>query len=192
VAAGDALETAGALLRGGVDLLQLRAKAVPLERLLPLAEEVARRCADSGVPFVVNDHARLAAEVGAAGVHLGQDDGPVTPPGSGLLVGRSTHSLAQAVAAWREGAAYIGYGPLFPTPTKPGRPAVGLGEVAAVHAALPETFPVFCIGGVNLETLAGVVRAGARRVVVVSALLRAPDIALYIARAKAILPPLAA
>ena len=119
-------------------------------------------------------------EVGADGVHLGQDDGKLCearaalPAGS--LVGRSTHSPAQAQAALEEGASYIGFGPLFPTPTKEGRPGIGLGDVKEVEAAVGSALPVFCIGGIKVGNLGEVLGAGAKRVVIVSALLQAGNI----------------
>jgi thiamine-phosphate pyrophosphorylase len=98
--------------------------------------------------------------------------------GSGKLVGRSTHSLAQARAARAEGADYLGFGPLFATPTKPDYPAIGLEDIAQAHAEVPDR-PIFCIGGIKLENLAEVIAAGARRVVIVSGILLAPDVAAY-------------
>ena len=98
------------------------------------------------------------------------------------LIGKSTPTSVEAVAAEAEGADYIGFGPLYATPTKPGRPAIGLDEIARVHAAV--RIPIFCIGGIKLENLDAVIAAGARRVVIVSGLLQAPDIADYARRAK--------
>jgi thiamine-phosphate pyrophosphorylase len=108
--------------------------------------------------------------------------GEVPPP----LIGKSTHSVAQAVAATEEGADYIGFGPLYPTGTKPGRPAIGLEEIRRVHELVQ--IPIFCIGGINRETLPYVIAAGARRVVIVSALLQAPDIAAFCREVKEQLP----
>ena len=93
-----------------------------------------------------------------------------------MLVGRSTHSPEQALSALHEGADYIGFGPLFPTGTKPGRPSIGLQDIESVQQAVG-SMPMFCIGGVNADTLPRVLEAGARRVVVVSWLLQQPDIA---------------
>jgi thiamine-phosphate pyrophosphorylase len=99
------------------------------------------------------------------------------------IIGKSTHSVEQAVAAAAEGADYLGFGPLFPTPTKAGRPAIGLAEIARVHGLV--SIPIFCIGGVKLENLGDVIAAGARRVVIVSGILRAADIPGYCWEAKA-------
>ena len=138
------------------------------------------RCRAAGVPFILNDHPALAAEIGADGVHLGQDDGSLTAArdltGSGMLIGRSTHSLAQARAALADGFDYIGFGPLFPTPTKAGRPAIGLADIAAMQRDVGAHIPAYCIGGIHPGNLPQVLAAGARRIVMVSALLQAGDI----------------
>ena len=101
------------------------------------------------------------------------------------LIGKSTHSVEQAIAAAEEGADYIGFGPLFPTPTKAGRPAIGLGEIARVHDVV--RVPIFCIGGVKLENLDAVIAAGARRVVIVSGILQARDVVAYCREVRAML-----
>jgi thiamine-phosphate pyrophosphorylase len=181
------------MLAGGVDVLQLRAKGhdeAEVEalgaRILPLTER-------AGVPLIVNDFPQLVPSVGAQGAHVGQDDFSVADArwraGRALagevplpLIGKSTHSFAQAVAAEAEGADYIGFGPLFATPTKPGRPAIGLEEIARVHASV--SIPIFCIGGIKLENLDTIIAAGARRVVIVSGMLRAAEIAGYARQAK--------
>jgi thiamine-phosphate pyrophosphorylase len=132
------------------------------------------------VPFILNDHAGLAAALGTDGLHLGQDDGSLDAAralvGPRMMIGRSTHSLAQARAALAEGFDYIGFGPLFPTPTKAGRPAIGLHDIAAMERDVGTRIPAYCIGGIHPGNLAAVMAAGARRVVIVSALLQAPDI----------------
>ena len=99
---------------------------------------------------------------------------PISP--RPFITGRSTHSLAQARAALEEGFDYIGFGPLFPTPTKAGRPAIGLREIAAMEREVGSKIPAFCIGGITRQTLPAVLAAGARRVVIVSDLLKADDI----------------
>lgn len=180
--AARAVEQATALVRGGADLLQLRGKNAPLELLGELAGELAALCAAGGTPFIVNDHLEVAARSGADGVHVGQEDASVAQAravlGPGRLVGRSTHSLRQAEAAAAEGADYIGFGPLHATQTKPGRPPIGLGDIAEVHRRVH--LPIFCIGGIKLGNLGEVVRAGARRVVIVSECLQASDCGAYL------------
>lgn len=179
-AAADAERVTAALLDGGASLLQLRAKGWELDQIEVIARRVMPLCKTAGVPFVLNDHPRLAAKLGADGVHIGQDDGSLADAraitGSGMLIGRSTHSLDQARAALAEGFDYIGFGPLFPTPTKAGRPAIGLADIAAMEREVGCRIPAYCIGGINGGNLEEVIAAGARRVVVVSALLCAEDI----------------
>jgi thiamine-phosphate pyrophosphorylase len=204
-----------ALLAGGADILQLRAKGHDLATIRRVAEKLLPLCRTAGVPFILNDYPALAVALGCDGVHLGQDDGPLLNAGIGarnsefrieeasrnsssstprsgfrlprFLLGRSTHSLAQARAALAEGADYIGFGPLIPTPTKLGRPAIGLEDIAAMEREVGSEIPAFCIGGITPETLPQVLAAGARRLVIVSALLKAPDIQAATAAAKAAL-----
>ena len=137
-------------------------------------------CRARKVPFIVNDFVEIAREVGADGVHLGQEDGEISDARAalpaGALVGRSTHTPTQAREALKEGASYIGFGPLFPTPTKEGRPGIGLGHVEEVERTVGAEIPVFCIGGIKTENLRQVLDAGASRVVIVSGLLQAEDI----------------
>ena len=179
VSAETAPVAAERLLVGGVDILQLRAKGVDRSIVAALAGEIHALTAEFGVPLILNDYPDMLREVPAEGAHVGQDDGSVAEAraaaGRPVIIGKSTHSLAQACAAAEEGADYIGFGPLYATPTKPGRPAIGLGEIAAVHAAV--RVPIFCIGGIKLENLAQVRDAGAQRVVIVSGWLGAGDMA---------------
>lgn len=184
-------DVADALLANGsgVQLLQLRAKDHAPERIARWAEQLLPLTRAAGVPLVINDHVEVAAAVGADGVHLGQDDGTLGPARArlrhGALVGRSTHSVPQAVQAAAEGADYIGFGPLHATPTKPGRPAIGLDDIATVHRLVD--LPVFCIGGVTPGQLPDLRHRGLRRAVIVSALLQADDIAAEARRARAAL-----
>jgi thiamine-phosphate pyrophosphorylase len=175
---GAASHAAEKLLEGGVDLLQLRAKGAPKSLVAALAAEIHALTGPRGVPLILNDYPELLREVPAEGAHVGQDDMSVAEAraaaGRSVLIGKSTHSLLQARAALQEGADYIGFGPLFATPTKPGRPAIGLQDIAAVHEEV--SLPIFCIGGIKNENLPEVIAAGARRVVIVSGWLQAADI----------------
>ena len=175
------LETADAMLAGGVGLLQLRAKNLASADILSLARDIAPRCRAAGVPFVINDHPELVGPSEADGVHVGQDDMAVAEArrlaGPGKLVGLSTHSPSQAKAALDQQPDYIGFGPLFATPTKPDYPAIGIADIAEVHREV--ALPIFCIGGIKRENLPAVLASGARRVVIVSGILQAPDIAAY-------------
>jgi thiamine-phosphate pyrophosphorylase len=160
-----------AAVRGGVDLVQIREKALPDPELVPVLHEARQVTRRLGVPLVVNDRPDLAALVGADYVHVGQDDLPVTVARQfGIAVGLSTHAPGEIDAA---DADYIGVGPVFATPTKAGRPAVGLELVryAAAHARQPW----FAIGGVDETNVDAVVAAGATRIAVVRAIGDAPD-----------------
>ena len=188
----DAATATSALLEGGADLLQLRAKGHDLDTIRRVAERLLPLCRAADVPFILNDHPALAADLGADGVHIGQDDGPLSEAraimGPGRIIGRSTHSLEQARAALAEGFDYIGFGPLFPTPTKLGRPGIGLENIAVMQREVGSRIPAFCIGGIVPETLPEVIAAGAQRIVVVSALLQSPDIRLATRQFKDLLP----
>ena len=163
------------LSAGGVKVMQFRAKGKPEDFVLQKSLEIAPLCRELGVLLIINDYPHIAVQCGAAGVHIGQDDGDLQETkaivGGDILIGRSTHSYEQALAAWKEGFDYIGFGPLFPTATKPGRPAIGLEDIARVHQDIPEEFPIYCIGGVQPSNLTEIMAAGARRVVIVSWLL---------------------
>jgi len=178
VAESNALAVAQQLVESGVQVLQLRAKNLPREAVAPLGRSIAAICRLHHVPFILNDYPDLVAAAGADGVHVGQDDVSIAEAralsGPWCIVGKSTHSLAQARAAASEGVDYIGFGPLFPTPTKPDYQAIGLDHIREVHNSV--NLPVFCIGGIKYENLPLVLQAGARRVVIVSGLLQAIDI----------------
>ncbi|MEN3368266.1 MAG: thiamine-phosphate pyrophosphorylase [Verrucomicrobiota bacterium] len=186
---GEALNVAEQMIAGGVDLIQLRAKGHANAEIATIAADLHRLTAKRGVPLIINDHPEVARIVAAEGVHLGQDDMPVAEArgiaGPNCMVGKSTHGLDQAIRAFHEGADYIGFGPLFATPTKPDYPAIGLGEIRKVHDAV--RIPIFCIGGIKLGNLPDVLAAGTRRVVIVSGLLQAPDAAEYARSAKKLL-----
>lgn len=192
----DAERVTSALIEGGIDILQIRAKNSDEAEIESVAHRIVPLTESASIPLIINDFPQLVPSVGAQGAHLGQGDfsisdgrwragrslaGEVPPP----IIGRSTHSFDQAVEAENQGADYIGFGPLYPTPTKPGRPAIGLDDIRKVHQSV--AIPIFCIGGINLQTLDQVVAAGAKRVVIVSALLKANDIAHYAATAKSML-----
>lgn len=189
VAERDVEKVAAALLSGGADIIQLRAKGIPLETIAAAARKIIPLCKAAGVPFILNDHPEMAVELGADGVHIGQDDGSIYDVRSripdGMIIGRSTHSLAQAKQALADGADYIGFGPLFPTPTKAGRPAIGLGDISDMEREVGSKIPAFCIGGIKPDNLGEVLAAGARRCVVVSHLLLARDIAAATRSARA-------
>ncbi len=183
----DPIELARQLAGGGADLVQLRAKDWRPEQVERLAERLLPVLEAAGVGLVINDHPEVARRVGAPLCHLGQEDffdagwrrvaqlPAVAAAPERLRVGLSTHAPTQAQRAVAAGAAYVAIGPVHPTPTKPGRPGVGLEYVrwAATHLELPW----FAIGGLTLDNLDEVLAAGARRICVVSAILNAPDVA---------------
>jgi thiamine-phosphate pyrophosphorylase len=178
-----------ALIQGGIEILQLRAKKNTPEEILAMAREIAPICRTAGILFILNDHPELVQEANADGAHVGQDDLSVAEAralaGPGALIGKSTHSFDQAIAAGLEVPDYIGFGPLFATPTKPDYTPIGTEQIRAVHAAL--NFPIFCIGGIKLANLPQVLSNGAHRVVIVSDLLQAADPAAQTAACKALL-----
>ena len=177
----DCHRVAEQMITGGVDLIQLRGKGKSIDELVDLASEIHEITAPSDTPLIINDHAEIAARVSVEGVHVGQDDDSIhvarQKAGRDLIVGKSTHSLAQANAAQAEGADYVGFGPIFATPTKPDYEPIGLDGIR--HANLNVGIPIFCIGGINIDNLQRVIAAGAKRVVMVSALLKAHSIVDY-------------
>ena len=189
VRAVDALDIADNILSGGVQVLQLRAKNQAPETILPLARELSALCRASGIPFIVNDHPHLVPACHAQGAHVGQEDLSVAQArklaGEGAIIGKSTHSLAQARAARQEKPDYIGFGPLFATRTKPDYTPIGIDDIRRLQDEV--TIPVFCIGGINLGNLREVVAAGARRVVIVSGILQADNPQAYCQECRHIL-----
>jgi len=177
----DVTHVAEQMIEGCVDMIQLRGKGKSLDELTGYAARLHEITARSSTPLIVNDHAEIARRVPVEGVHVGQDDVLIEVArrkvGRAVLVGKSTHSLEQALAAQREGADYIGFGPIFATPTKPDYAPIGLTDIRRVHAEI--NLPIFCIGGINIDNLQSVIDAGAKRVVMVSALLKAHSIADY-------------
>jgi thiamine-phosphate pyrophosphorylase len=179
---GDLAEFADAALAGGVDIIQLRDKALEARHELVALRVLAQACQRHGALLAVNDRADIALAAGAHVLHLGQDDRPVgwarRVLGEDVVLGRSTHDCAQAAdAAGQLGVDYFCTGPCWPTPTKPGRPAAGLDLVRSTRAnPAAATRPWFAIGGIETtQRLDEVLAAGADRVVVVRAITEAQD-----------------
>jgi len=173
---GDLADFVDAALAGGVDIIQLRDKGLEAKQEIAALEVLAEACARHGALLSVNDRADVAAAVDADVLHLGQDDLPVSTArkllGDDVAIGRSTHDVEQMWAAAAEpGVDYFCTGPCWPTPTKPGRPAPGLGLVRATESDRPW----FAIGGIDLGNLSEVLAAGATRIVVVRAITAAED-----------------
>ena len=178
-AQGDLPRFLDAVLGAGADIVQLREKGLEAGEELALLEVFAQACQRHGRLLAVNDRADVALAAGADVLHLGQDDLPVPVArrilGPGPLIGRSSHSPAQSDAAAAEpDVDYFCAGPLWTTPTKPGRPATGLGLIEHVAGGGPAR-PWFAIGGISLDLLDDVLAAGATRVVVVRAITEAAD-----------------
>ncbi|MEV0784843.1 thiamine phosphate synthase [Streptomyces sp. NPDC050423] len=176
---GDLPEFLDAVLSGGVDIVQLRDKGMEAAEELEHLAVLADACKRHGRLLAVNDRADVAHAIGSGVLHLGQGDLPVPAAraiiGQDVIVGRSTHAEAEVDAAVTEpGVDYFCTGPCWPTPTKPGRPAPGLGLVRYA-ASLAPARPWFAIGGIDAGNLDEVLDAGARRVVVVRALTEAAD-----------------
>jgi thiamine-phosphate pyrophosphorylase len=189
VDAAEAVGVAEKLIEGGVDLIQLRGKHKSIDELVDLGAELHEVTRRSSIPLIVNDHAEIAKEVPVEGVHVGQEDDPIAvvrdKVGRQVIVGKSTHSFKQARAARDEGADYIGFGPIFATPTKPDYQPIGLADIKQVYVDL--ALPIFCIGGIKIDNLPQVMAAGAARVVIVSGLLKAQDIVDYARACKKLL-----
>jgi thiamine-phosphate pyrophosphorylase len=168
-------------IEAGVDMVKLRMKDAEAAEVLEIGGHFRSVCEPSGVPLIVNDRPDVALALGADGVHLGQEDLPPSIAreilGPDVLIGRSTHStedIEHVRSEHAEGFAdYIAVGPVYETPTKPGRPAVGLDLLKEASAGV--TFPWFAIGGINTTNIAGVVEVGVRRVVVVRAITESAD-----------------
>jgi thiamine-phosphate pyrophosphorylase len=176
---GDLPEFLDAALAGGVDIVQLRQKGIEARAELGYLEVFAQACAKHGRLLAVNDRADVALAAGADVLHLGQGDLPVRHAraviGAGPLIGRSTHAEAEVDAAAAEpGVDYFCVGPVWPTPTKPDRPAPGLPLLRHAVAAGTDR-PWFAIGGIDLANLDDVLATGAGRVVVVRAITEASD-----------------
>jgi thiamine-phosphate pyrophosphorylase len=166
-----------AALRGGVDIVQLREKSLPRREIELAAQTFRRLCDNHSALFIVNDDPDLARACDADGVHVGQED---TPPnearaalGADAIIGLSTHSEEQIAASAEEPVDHISVGPIWETPTKEGRPAVGLELIS--HAAKHAPHPFFAIGGVGASNAGEVVAAGAQRLCIVRAIRDAAD-----------------
>jgi thiamine-phosphate pyrophosphorylase len=184
--APDVLEK---LIAGGIDMVQLRGKNRSIDELSLLSEKLLRLTMPAEIPLIANDHAHIARRVDVQGIHVGQEDDSIetvhAQVGRPIIVGKSTHSVEEAMAAQREGADYIGFGPIFPTATKPDYPPIGLSQIDDVRKRV--SVPIFCIGGIKVENLGQLLAAGAKGVVIVSGLLQANDVVGYTRACKRLL-----
>lgn len=169
----DFLDAVASALEGGVDILQLREKEMPANKILDLGKKLKQLCLHYNTTFIVNDRVDIAALLDADGVHLGQDDLDVesarTILGPNAIIGISTHAPEQALKAVKDGADYIGVGPVFKTPTKQGRTPVGIEYVKWASENI--NIPAFAIGGIDLNNCEQVIAAGIHRIAVVRAII---------------------
>lgn len=169
------LDAVASALKGGVDILQLREKNMSAKKIVELGKKIKILCSEYNTTFIVNDRVDIAAILEADGVHLGQDDLDVKSAreilGENIIVGVSTHAPEQALKAVEAGADYIGVGPVFATPTKEGRIPVGLDYVKWTTENID--LPAFAIGGIDEENVEDVIKAGAKRIAVVRAIVNA-------------------
>ncbi len=173
----DVADVVRAAIRGGADVIQLRDKHASDAELVKAAKRLLAVTRTGGVPLIINDRIAVARDCGAEGVHLGQDDASYSKAramlGSAAIIGRSTHSPEQALAAEEEGFDYIGIGPVFGTPTKPEYKPVGLELVS--YASRHIHIPFIAIGGIDTTNVKSVRKAGARTIAVVRAVMAASD-----------------
>jgi thiamine-phosphate pyrophosphorylase len=172
------MDVAAGAIRGGAGVIQLRDKIHPRGELIEMAGRLQRLCAEKGVLFIVNDHLDVALASGADGLHVGQEDLPVTEARRLLpfdrLVGCSTHSLAQALQARSDGADYIAVGSIYPTASKEKFEVIGLDMLRRIREQV--SMPIVAIGGISCQNLEDVVEVGVDCVAVISAVLQAEDV----------------
>jgi thiamine-phosphate pyrophosphorylase len=163
---------------GGAQMIQYRDKESEDSVFLELALQLQGVCRNGDVPFIVNDRVDVARQINAEGVHMGDEDLSVKEAraalGSDKIVGRTARTVQQATAAEREGADYVGLGPVFPTDSKQIDGPIGLEVVRSASEALK--IPIFAIGGINLSNLDQLLEAGGRRIAVISAVVLANDV----------------
>jgi thiamine-phosphate pyrophosphorylase len=177
-------DIAAAALKGGASVIQMREKTLSFREAYPVALKLREMTAGAGAVFIVNDSVELALAVDADGVHLGQDDMPLGVArrllGKDMLIGISTHSLGEALAAQEGGADYIGFGPIYATSTKDAGAAKGPGGLKGIRDKV--AIPIVAIGGINAANAAEVVDAGADAVAVITAVTMADDISEAVVR----------
>lgn len=173
----------------GVDIIQLRDKESNKESILKEAYKLRKLLIKSGILFIINDYIDIAKIVDSDGIHLGQDDLPILTArqllGSDKIIGKSCHSLNQAVKAQKEGADYISIGPVYATPTKPEYKAVGLGLIKKVKKVI--RIPFFVIGGINKENINDMLPLGIKKIAVCRAVCRAKNMTFTVKKFSKVL-----
>lgn len=173
----DHYDVAVAAIEGGASAIQLRIKKRAMGEALKIANVIHAVTREAGIPLIINDHVGIAMASKAEGLHVGPDD--ITIPaarrmlGSEILIGSSSGKPAEAIKAEREGASYIGVGPIHATDTKPGKPEIGVARITKVKAVVG--IPVIAIGGIDADNVAACIEAGADGIAVVSAICMAED-----------------
>ncbi|MEO0141651.1 MAG: thiamine phosphate synthase [candidate division WOR-3 bacterium] len=188
---GRLLKAVESAILGGADIIQLRDKTTPDSELLPLAMELMALCDEHRVPLIINDRLEIAAEL-SAGLHLGDEDVPVAVArrelGPDAIIGRSCHdSIALALEAREQGASYVAFGPIFPTPTKPGRPGIGLSILDEAKQTLD--FPFAAIGGIDVRNIRDVAGKNPWAICVIRAIFAQPDPKEAAARLRELMAP---
>ena len=178
IATKSVKETARLVIDGGADAIQLREKTISDSEFISLAGEVRDITTRSGTLLIINDRVHVAREINADGVHLGQQDMSVLAArdiiGNEKIIGVSTHSIIQARQAQKDGADYIAIGPIYPTRTKEYEPSIGIEIIQEISGAV--NIPFIAIGAITLENLDEVLKAGASRVAICSAIIGSKDI----------------
>jgi len=178
IAARSVNETARLVIDGGADTIQLREKTISDDEFISLAGEIRDITTKRGIFLIINDRVNVARELNADGVHLGQHDMSITEAreiiGNGKIIGVSTHNLIQARQAEKDGADYIAIGPVYRTMTKDYEPSTGLEVIQDISREI--SIPFLAIGAITLENLDEVLKAGASRVAVCSAIISSKDI----------------
>ncbi len=178
IASKSVKETANLVIDGGADMIQLREKTISDSEYISMAGEIRDLTAKRGTLFIINDRVNVAVELNADGVHLGQHDTSVSEAkaiiGNDKIIGASTHNIIQARQALKDGADYIAIGPVYPTSTKDYEPSVGLKVVQEISSEI--NIPIFAIGAITLENLDDVLKTGASRIAVCSAIISSKDI----------------
>jgi thiamine-phosphate pyrophosphorylase len=186
----DTLSVAEAAIPAGVDILQMREKTLPRGQLINLGKKLVELCQKNNTVFIVNDDPHLAAELGAWGVHLGQNDLEQFPIykvrevlGPDKIIGLSTHSLEQVKAAGQLDINYIAFGPIFKTETK--GPPVGTADIEKVQAISP--FPVVYIGGINSVNIEELLSKGAKNIALIREICQAVDVGATVKNLKVLI-----
>jgi thiamine-phosphate pyrophosphorylase len=178
IAAKPIIETTRLVIDGGADAIQLREKTISDSEFITLASEVRDITTNSDTLLIINDRVHVAREVNADGVHLGQQDMSILEArdiiGNQKIIGVSTHSVVQAKQAQKDGADYIAIGPIYPTKTKDYEPSVGIKIIREILGTV--NIPFIAIGAITLENIDDVLKAGASKVAVCSAIIGSKDI----------------